>query len=87
MGHYLAVFSVAVLTSCQFAEYPKSVSGCADACSSWRRNGCEEGEPSPVKKVTCEDACEAAIEFDSEMGPILDCISKANSCEKARECE
>ena len=86
MGHRLRlaiVLALVVLLLGCTVEAPPPPTPCALTCDAWARLGCEEGEPTPERGVTCVDLC-----VDTEAYERLPhyCIQTAPSCAIAREC-
>ncbi len=72
------------LAACEPA-YPQPDAGCAAACARLRHLGCPEAEPTP-DGASCETVCDrvqdsGAYELNTE------CVTRADRCHEAEECE
>lgn len=57
---------------------------CSATCDRYRALHCAEGDPSPVKGITCEQVC-LRSEFYEPLPHA--CIQSARTCAAARSCE
>lgn len=64
------------------------LSECGKACTSYRKSGCKEGDPTP-RGASCEEICENRLSEDlfPDYPARLKCIAKSTSCTEARNCK
>lgn len=73
---FAAAALVASLAACLDPARPGGEPTCESMCSSFRAAGCAAGEPSPRKRITCEQRCETQLRTRA-VEPPLACVTAA----------